>query len=56
MAKITVIGAGSVSFSTSLIQDFALTKGLSGSTVTFMDISEDRLEMVYNLASRYIKD
>lgn len=56
MAKIVVIGAGSVAFSVSLIQDFALTKGLSGSTVTFMDISEERLEMVYNLASRYIEE
>ncbi|MGC9063546.1 MAG: alpha-glucosidase/alpha-galactosidase, partial [bacterium] len=56
MAKISVIGAGSVAFSLSLIQDFALTKGLSGSTITFMDINEDRLDMVYGLASRYIKE
>lgn len=56
MSKIAVIGAGSVAFSMSLIQDFALTKGLSGCTVTFMDINQDRLSMVYGLASRYIKE
>jgi alpha-galactosidase len=56
MSKIAVIGAGSVAFSMSLIQDFALTKGLSGCTVTFMDINQDRLNMVYSLASRYIKE
>lgn len=56
MAKIVIIGAGSVSFSMSLIQDFALTKGLSGCTVTFMDINPERLEIAYNLASKYIKE
>jgi len=56
MVKVAIIGAGSVSFSASLIQDFALTKGLAGSQVTFMDIDETRLDMVYNLASRYIKE
>lgn len=56
MPKIAIIGAGSVSFSASLIRDLTLAKDLYGSTVTFMDINEKRLDMVYDLASRYMKE
>ncbi|HEY8426518.1 MAG TPA: alpha-glucosidase/alpha-galactosidase [Limnochordales bacterium] len=56
MAKVTVIGAGSVVFSMRLIQDLCLTESLGGSTITFMDIDERRLDMVYELASRYVKE
>lgn len=51
--KISLIGAGSATFSLMLVKDLCLTKGLSGSLVSFMDIDEDRLEMIHKLTSRY---
>jgi len=56
MVKISVIGGGSVIFSGILIKDLCLNKNLSGSTVTFMDISRERLEFVQSLALRYAKE
>jgi alpha-galactosidase len=56
MVKIAIIGAGSVSFSMKLIQDMNVFKDLSGSTVTFMDINNERLELVYTLAEKYMKE
>ncbi len=54
--KITVFGAGSVVFSLALVKDLCLTKGLSDSTVCFMDIDEEKLDVVYQLAKRYAED
>lgn len=54
--KVTIIGAGSVVFSLGLVRDMCLTKGLTGSKVCFMDISEERLDVVYQLAIRYAED
>ncbi len=54
--KVTVIGAGSAVFSLALVKDICLTKGLSGSHITFMDIHQGRLDVVYNLATRYAQD
>jgi len=54
--KISVIGAGSMVFSLNLVRDLCLTKGLYGSTVSFMDINEERLEVIYGLARRYAKE
>jgi alpha-galactosidase len=51
--KVSVIGAGSAQFSLGIVKDLCLTQGLSGSHITFMDVSEERLDMIYNLASRY---
>ncbi|MCX8171455.1 MAG: alpha-glucosidase/alpha-galactosidase, partial [Candidatus Bathyarchaeota archaeon] len=51
--KISVIGAGSIAWSATLIRDLSLMKGLWGSTVTLMDINKERLEVIYNLARRY---
>jgi len=56
MVKISIIGAGSVSFSMKLIQDLNYYKDLSGSTVVFMDINEERLDLVYTLADKYMKE
>ena len=53
--KVSVIGAGSAQFSLGIVKDLCLTKGLSGSHISFMDISEERLDMIYNLATRYAK-
>jgi alpha-galactosidase len=54
--KISIIGAGSAVFSMRLIQDISLTPSLQGSTVCFMDINEERLNIVYNLARRYAQE
>jgi len=55
-ARVTIIGAGSVVFSLGLVRDMCLTKGLTGSQVCFMDINEERLDIVYQLAIRYAQD
>ncbi len=54
--KVTIIGAGSVVFSLGLVKDLCLTEGLQGSTVSFVDINEERLDVVYRLAQRYAED
>ena len=51
--KIGVIGAGSAVFSLGLIRDLCLQESLRGSTVTFVDIDRERLEMIHRLAVRY---
>jgi len=51
--KVTIIGAGSAQFSLGMVKDLCLTEGLSGSHITFMDIDEDRLDMIYKLGTRY---
>ncbi|MBE3039444.1 MAG: alpha-glucosidase/alpha-galactosidase, partial [Chloroflexi bacterium] len=56
MANITLIGAGSISFSLSLIMDLWLTRSLWGSTITLMDISQERLDLLATLARRYVKE
>ncbi len=54
--KVTVIGAGSATFSLGLVKDLCLTENLAGSHVSFMDIDESRLEMVHKLAERYAEE
>ena len=51
--KISVIGAGSGAFSLQLIRDLCLTPSLAGSTVSFMDIDEQRLDAAHTLCTRY---
>ncbi|GCE22182.1 hypothetical protein KDK_59820 [Dictyobacter kobayashii] len=51
--KISIIGAGSAVFSLSIIRDLCLTPNLKGSTVCFMDISQERLDAAYHLCSRF---
>lgn len=54
--KISLIGAGSAAFSLGIVRDVCLIKGLAGSTVSFMDINEERLETIYGLARRYVEE
>jgi len=56
MLQISVIGAGSVVFTGRLIVDLCLTTSLSGSTVVLMDIDKKRLNMMYNLATKYARE
>jgi len=51
--KVSVIGAGSAQFSLGLVKDLCLTESLAGSQVSFMDINQERLEMIHKLAARY---
>ncbi|HOT89988.1 MAG TPA: alpha-glucosidase/alpha-galactosidase [Anaerolineae bacterium] len=54
--KVAIIGAGSVVFSLGLVKDLCLTESLKGSMIHFMDINEERLDVVYRLAQRYAED
>jgi len=54
--KVTVIGAGSVVFSLGLVKDLCLTEGLRGSKVCFMDINQERLDIIHRLGARYADD
>jgi len=54
--KISIIGAGSAVFSMKLVKDMCLKEGLSGSIVCFMDINEEKLDLVYSLARRYAQE
>ena len=51
--KISIIGAGSAVFSLGMIRDLCLTPNLAGSTVSFMDINEERLDAAHGLCQRY---
>ncbi|MEM3659750.1 MAG: hypothetical protein QXU11_04970 [Thermoproteota archaeon] len=54
--KISVIGAGSAVFSMSLSKDLCLTPSLSGSTVSLMDVNEERLNAVYAICRKYAEE
>ncbi|MFQ6041178.1 MAG: alpha-glucosidase/alpha-galactosidase [Candidatus Poribacteria bacterium] len=54
--KVTIFGAGSVVFSLGLVKDLCLTEGLKGSKVCFMDINEERLDIIHRLSVRYAED
>jgi alpha-galactosidase len=54
--KISVIGAGSAQFSLGLVKDLCLTEGLKGTHISFMDIHEGRLDMIYKLGTRYAQE
>lgn len=51
--RISVIGAGSATFSLGLVKDLCLTENLKGSEVSFMDIDQERLDAVTAMAVRY---
>ena len=51
--RLSVIGAGSATFSLGLVKDLCLTENLAGSHVTFMDIDTARLAAVTTMAARY---
>lgn len=51
--KISIIGAGSAVFSLGLLIDLCMTPNLADSTISFMDINQERLDAVHKLCSRY---
>ncbi len=54
--KICIIGAGSAIFSINIIKDICLTRNFEGSTVSLVDISQERLEAVFELCTRYVSE
>ena len=54
--KISIVGAGSAVFSLGLIKDICLTPSLEGSTISFMDVNQERLDTVYALCKRYAEE
>ena len=54
--KLGVVGAGSAQFSLGLVRDLCLQESLYGSTVTFMDVDQVRLDTITRLASRYVQE
>lgn len=54
--KVSIIGAGSATFSLALVKDICLTPNLEGSTISFMDINKERLNAVYTLCKRYAEE
>jgi alpha-galactosidase len=54
--KISIIGAGSAVFSLGIIRDICLTPSLDGSTISFMDIDQGRLDAIHALCSRYAQE
>ncbi|MCR4719352.1 MAG: hypothetical protein K5768_06960 [Firmicutes bacterium] len=55
--KVCIIGAGSAIFSINLIKDLCINEYFKDdSTVVLVDIDEDRLNAIYGLCERYIKE
>src|SRR5215472_5532062 len=54
--RISVIGAGSGQFSLGLVKDLCLTENLRDSQVSFMDLDQERLDVVTTLAKRYAEE
>lgn len=55
MAKIAMIGAGSVVFAKNLLGDILTLPELFGSTISLMDVDEERLRLVAALARRIVE-
>jgi len=54
--KISIIGAGSGTFSLALIRDLCLTPNLAGATISLMDIDPQRLDSAYSVCKRYARE
>jgi len=54
--KISIIGAGSAVFSLRLVSELCVTTNLEGSTISFMDINEERLDAVHSVCRRYANE
>jgi alpha-galactosidase len=51
-----LIGAGSAVFSLNFVRDVCLIESLRGSTITLVDIDEQRLQSTYDFACRYSEE
>lgn len=55
LVKITIIGGGSSTFTPQLMRLFVESEVLSGSTITLMDINENRLKIMEKLSKQIIE-
>ena len=56
MAKISLIGAGSVTFARRLLQDIVCVPELSDATVSLMDTNPERLALMSKFANKLARD
>ena len=56
MIQVTVIGAGSLTFTRRLVMDILAVPELRDTQFRFMDISESSLEMASNVCRKMIED
>ena len=56
MTNIVLLGAGSTSFSIELLKDISTLPSLEGSTLSLVDIDENRLHMAEALVTRYCRE
>ena len=56
MAKVAIIGAGSLVFYKTLMNDFLATPALAGSEYSLMALTETRLNKVHSFVDRMIQD
>ncbi len=56
MAKIVLIGAGSVVFTRRLLQDVVTTPSLQGAEIALMDIDTERLDLIRDFGARLVGD
>jgi alpha-galactosidase len=54
--KICLIGAGSAVFWMTWVRDLCVMKSAPGSTFSLVDINKERLDAVYDLATRYANE
>ena len=55
-SKLSIIGAGSGSFSLAMIRDLCLTPSLEGITVCLMDVDEARLHAAHSVCQRFAQE
>jgi alpha-galactosidase len=51
--RISIVGGGSGQFSLGIVRDLCAIEGLAGSTVSFMDVDQARLDAVHAVATRF---
>ena len=56
MAKVAIIGAGSLIFFKTLMNDFLSTPALAGSEYCLMALTHKRLDKMHDFVQRMIKD
>ena len=54
--KIVIVGAGSAAFWVSTLRDFTVMKSAPGATISLVDVNNERLDAVYDIARRYVRE
>ena len=56
MSKIVIIGGGSYTWGPTFLRDIFMTPELKGSTIVLEDVIQDRLDLIYALGQKIIRD